>query len=209
MSDDKKAAWRLVYDAALNLGNESFTIIQVIEKVQSEHPEVNERSLRSHIIGMAPNHPQSKLHVNIARKYPYLNYLGNGMFTLKKDVSLEDTKPEVIDETLKEQPKRKNTQTKIEEETITDVIQLGEFYILVTEFEKALRELIKDKFGKGFYKRMQKEIPEVYDKWVERKESDEYWGIETENDLINYSLFTDYLTIIKKFKNMFLVIGMN
>ena len=117
---------------------------------------------------------------------------------------LSGPKPDIpIEKPNVPQRKMEHTRNNIDDEAITDVIQLGEFYILVTDFEKQLRQFIKGKFGKGFHKRMKNEIPKVYDKWVERKESDEYWGIEAEKDLFNYALFTDYLMIIKKFMKIF------
>jgi hypothetical protein len=86
---------------------------------------------------------------------------------------------------------------------ILDLKELGDFYFLVSSFERELREFIKNKLGKGWIKRIENDIPDIIKNWEEKKKRDERWGIEPEQDLINYADIGDYIQIIKKFKGMF------
>lgn len=90
---------------------------------------------------------------------------------------------------------------------ITDPDQLGEFYILISNFEKELREVIKLFLGSGIYKRLSKDLPRIIEEWKEREKTDENWGIQSEMELINYALITDYMIILRKYKNMFTIGG--
>ena len=86
---------------------------------------------------------------------------------------------------------------------ILDLKELGDFYILVSSLERELREFIKKKLGKGWIKRIEKDIPNIVKNWEEKRKKDEEWGIEPEQDLMNYADLGDYIQIIKKFKRMF------
>lgn len=90
---------------------------------------------------------------------------------------------------------------------IIDPNQLGEFYILISNFEKELRDVIKRRLGSGIDKRLSNDLPNIIEKWKEKKKTDENWGIQGERDLINYALITDYMVIIRKYKNMFTIGG--
>lgn len=86
---------------------------------------------------------------------------------------------------------------------ILESSELGDFYLLVSSFERELRAFIKNKLGKGWMKRIENDIPEVLNNWKKRKAKDEKWGIEPEQDLINYADLGDYIEIIKKYKRIF------
>jgi len=89
-------------------------------------------------------------------------------------------------------------------EPLSDPKVLGDFYILVSSFERDLRNFIKEKLGKGYLKRLSNEgLRKVVDDWRKRQQTDEYWGIKAEPELINYALLSDYMEIIKKYKRMF------
>jgi len=81
--------------------------------------------------------------------------------------------------------------------------ELGNFYILISDFERQLREVIKEKLGKGWIKRIENDLPNIFKNWGEKRRKDTRWGIESEKDLINYSDLGDYIEILKKYKRMF------
>lgn len=81
--------------------------------------------------------------------------------------------------------------------------ELGNFYILISDFERQLREVIKEKLGKGWIKRIENDLPNILKNWDEKRRKDTRWGIESEKDLINYSDLGDYIEILKKYKRMF------
>lgn len=83
----------------------------------------------------------------------------------------------------------------------TEVI--GEFYLLIREFELGIREFIIEMLGKGWIKRLENEIPHVVDKWKKRKEEDYKAGIDPEKNLINYADMTDYAQTIRRYKKVF------
>lgn len=89
-------------------------------------------------------------------------------------------------------------------EPLSDPKVLGDFCILVSSFERDLRNFIKEKLGKGYFKRLSNEgLRKVVDDWRKRKKRDQDWGIEAEPELINYALLSDYMEIIKRYRRMF------
>lgn len=84
-----------------------------------------------------------------------------------------------------------------------DNSELGDFYIVVSAMERDLREFMKIKIGKGWQKRIEKEIPEVFKRLQDKKMKDENWGIDPEIDFMNYADLEDYIEIIKKFNRLF------
>jgi hypothetical protein len=84
-----------------------------------------------------------------------------------------------------------------------DNSELGDFYIVVSAMERDLREFIKIKIGKGWQKRIENEIPEVFKRSQEKKMKDENWGIDPELDFMNYADLEDYIKIVKKFNRLF------
>ena len=91
---------------------------------------------------------------------------------------------------------------KPEEEPITDE-KLGNFYILVSRFEKDLREFIKQRLGSGYVKRLRNEMPKLVEEWERLRKKDEEWGIEPEKDLINYATIGNYIEIIRRYSRLF------
>lgn len=77
------------------------------------------------------------------------------------------------------------------------------FFIEVTEFEIQLRQLIKNKLGKGWEKRIKNDLPEIMKNWEEKKRRDKQWGIDPERDLLNYADLSDYIQIFRRYKRMF------
>ena len=80
---------------------------------------------------------------------------------------------------------------------------LGEFYILISSFERELRNFLKEKIGKGWVKRLRNDLRPVIERWEERKNNDAKWGIEPESELINYADLTDYIQIVIKYRRIF------
>lgn len=91
---------------------------------------------------------------------------------------------------------------KPKEESITDE-KLGNFYILVSRFEKDLREFIKQRLGSGYVKRLRNEMPKLVEEWERLRKKDEEWGIEPEKDLINYATIGNYIEIIRRYSRLF------
>ena len=82
-------------------------------------------------------------------------------------------------------------------------VNLVVFYILVSTLERDLREFIKAKIGKGWDKRIEIEVPSVFKRWQDKRKKDENWGIDIEDDLLNYADLEDYIEMIKKFNRIF------
>lgn len=81
--------------------------------------------------------------------------------------------------------------------------ELGNFYIQVSKLERQLRQFIQKKLGKGWMKMIENDISNVAEGWKEKKQKDDYWGIEPEEDLMNYADLWDYIHIIEKYNRMF------
>jgi hypothetical protein len=135
----------------------------------------------------------------LRENFPVFDYLGNGLYKVVDDFVLDDMP------TQSESDKKIMSKIKIVDSSpmIIDPQQLGEFYILISNFEKEVRDLIKTMLGSGIYKRLAKDLPNIIDEWNNKKKTDENWGIQGEGDLINYASITDYMVIIKKYKKMF------
>ena len=80
---------------------------------------------------------------------------------------------------------------------------LGNFYLLISSFERELRNFLKEKMGKGWMKRLKKELPAIIEKWRERETVDAKWGISPEKELINYADLTDYVQIVERYRRIF------
>ncbi|UCE16103.1 MAG: hypothetical protein JSV12_00320 [Candidatus Bathyarchaeota archaeon] len=81
--------------------------------------------------------------------------------------------------------------------------ELGNFYVLISSFERELRNFLKEKIGKGWVKRLRNDLRPVVERWEERKNNDAKWGIEPERELINYADLTDYIQIVKRYRRIF------
>lgn len=80
---------------------------------------------------------------------------------------------------------------------------LGNFYVLVSSFERKIRKFIKERMGKGWVKRLKKELPAIIEKWKERERADINWGIDPEKELINYADISDYISLVERYHRMF------
>jgi len=80
---------------------------------------------------------------------------------------------------------------------------LGNFYLLISSFERELRGFIKEMLGKGWVKRLEHELPDIVGRWKEREFRDIKWGIDPEEELINYADLSDYIQIIKRYRKIF------
>jgi len=100
--------------------------------------------------------------------------------------------------------KRMPTLPEVKSESgILDDIEIGEFYMLVSNIERQIREFVKEKLGVGWEARIKKELPNVYESWKGRRDKDNKWGIEPEKELINYSDLGDYISIVKQYSRLF------
>jgi len=86
---------------------------------------------------------------------------------------------------------------------ILDRKELGDFYVLVSLFERQLRDFIREKLGKGWKKRIKNDVPNVYQSWEEKRNRDTRWGIQPEEELVSYSNLGDYISIVKKYPRIF------
>jgi len=80
---------------------------------------------------------------------------------------------------------------------------LGNFYLLISSFERELRGFIKEMLGKGWIKRLEHELPDIVKRWKEREYRDIKWGIDPEDELINYAELGDYIQIIRRYRRVF------
>lgn len=86
---------------------------------------------------------------------------------------------------------------------ILDDKDIGDFYVMVSSLERQIRDFIKEKLGKGWEKRVKKELSNVYENWVKNSEKDKSWGIDTEKELINYADLGDYIAIVRQYSRTF------
>ena len=200
---DREPTWQIILNAAKEIKDE-FTVRDIVKQIRDKGFIISENSIQKHLIGMSPNHPSSIHQPFLRDNFPVFSYLGRGLYKINENFKLE-TPTEQIEVNI---DSNKTTEFIVDSSPmITNPNELGEFYILISDFEKELREFIKFKLGKGIYKRFKNELPDVLKDWEERKHNDEYWGIQYELDLINYALLTDYMKIIKKYKNIFTIGG--
>lgn len=81
--------------------------------------------------------------------------------------------------------------------------EIGDFYTYVSDLERKIRDFIKIKLGKKWYKRIETNLPIVIKKWEEKKNKEAKWGIKPEDEAINYSDFGDYIQIFTKYDRIF------
>ena len=86
---------------------------------------------------------------------------------------------------------------------ILDHRELGDFYVLVSNLERQIRDFIKEKLGKSWEKRIKSDVTNVYQAWEEKRNRDIKWGIEPEKELIYYSDLGDYISIVKQYPRIF------
>ena len=86
---------------------------------------------------------------------------------------------------------------------ILDDREIGDFYVMVSSFERQTRDFIKEKLGKGWEKRVENDVPKVYESWIQKSEKDKRWGIDPEKELVNYSDLGDYIAILRQYSRTF------
>jgi hypothetical protein len=74
---------------------------------------------------------------------------------------------------------------------------------MVSSFERQTRDFIKEKLGKGWEKRVENDVPKVYESWIQKSEKDKRWGIDPEKELVNYSDLGDYIAILRQYSRTF------
>lgn len=86
---------------------------------------------------------------------------------------------------------------------LLDDTQIGDFYVMVSKFERELREFIKGKLGKDWEKRIDNDCPRIYEAWSKRRDTDSNWGMDPEKELMNYANPEHYISIVKKYSEIF------
>jgi hypothetical protein len=86
---------------------------------------------------------------------------------------------------------------------ILDDEDIGDFYVMVSSLERQIRDFIKEKLGKGWEKRVENDLPNVYENWVKNSDKDKSWGIDPEKELINYADLGDYIAIVRQYSRAF------
>lgn len=152
----------------------------VVKSTGAAHVNALGRILQSHI------EPKEKIECVVREE--------NGQLTLYLSRSSESIQKRKI--------KRERRGEESEEKGITDD-DLGDFYILVSRFEKDLRKFIKQKLGSKYTKRLRNDMPKLVEEWEHLRKKDEEWGIEPEKDLINYATIGNYIEIIRRYSRLF------
>ena len=89
------------------------------------------------------------------------------------------------------------------EKGILENVELGSFYIMISNFEIELRRFLQTKLGSNWMKILENELHEIPENWKKLERRDKRWGIEPEHNLMNYASFDDYVKIIEKHKRIF------
>jgi len=200
---------------------------EILDYVKRKYGDVNENTILTHITVCAVNHP-SRIYYSpnrrprdcstLAYHYDFLFKRDDGRYELYDPnkhgrwlIGEVDGKIRVIgpEGPLEPRKKRKSLQRKMDVsamakwETPLTEQELGEFYLKVSNFEKELRDFIKDMLGHKYIKRLKNELPGLVEGWMKRRKLDEEWGIEPEKELINYATIGEYILIIRKYSKLF------
>ena len=122
--------------------------------------------------------------------------------TVSRELKLhaELISPQIDKVTLK--PKVRVTE-RVPIEPIRTNVDYGRFYKLIRDFEQEVRSFIMAMLGKSWIKRLENDVPTVVRRWKERRDADIKWGIDAEENLINYANLTDYIQIIERYRKTF------
>ncbi|MFX1514551.1 MAG: hypothetical protein ACFFCQ_18450 [Promethearchaeota archaeon] len=93
MSKYGKPIWELVLDTANQLEKEIFAANDIVDKIHETNREIPKPTIRSYVIGMAPNHPTSHHYVSTHKNHRYFFYLGNGKYRFLKETDHIKMKP--------------------------------------------------------------------------------------------------------------------
>ena len=141
---------------------------------------------------------------NILNKSGILRSFENETFrlTVSRGLKLhvELVSPQIDKVTLK--PKVRVTEVTPVEPVHTNV-DYGRFYKLIRDFEQEVRSFITEMLGKSWIKRLENDAPAIVRRWKERRDADVKWGIDPEENLINYANLTDYIQIIERYRKTF------
>ena len=88
-------------------------------------------------------------------------------------------------------------------EPIRTNVDYGRFYKLIRDLEQEVRSFIMEMLGKSWIKRLENDVPAIVRRWKERRDADIKWGIDPEENLINYANLTDYIQIIERYRKTF------
>ena len=175
----EKPIWQYVLEAAKN-SHSVFSSSDIIKEIHKKNPEIPAVTIRSYVIGMAPNHPSSHHYQSTRNKHGYFEYLGDGKFQLAK---------------TRIQPAIPNSKTQ-------QIISYREFqapfsyihrsYDKVAEMKRRVDDLINN-FGiyiESFNKKNLFSGPSVYFhlKTLERGEK-----LSSVSEMVQDSMFLDYL----------------
>lgn len=131
MSKYGKPVWQWILEAAQKLETKTFSPIEIIRKIQDQNPKIPSSTIRSYVMAMAPNHPSSKHHPSTRKLHGYFNYLGNGIFEIKKGNRITN---EINKGTEKEKPIQRSFTDEIS--TLVEVSQrLSKFQATWVTFE--------------------------------------------------------------------------
>ena len=141
---------------------------------------------------------------NVLSKSGILGSFENETFrlTVSRGLKLhaELVSPQIDKVTLK--PKVRVTEITPVEPVRTNV-DYGRFYKLIRDFEQEVRSFITEMLGKSWIKRLENDVPAIVRRWKERRDGDIKWGIDPEENLINYANLTDYIQIIERYRKTF------
>ena len=214
--------WHMVKEAVESLGHASRR--EIVDYIKGKYGDVKESTIQAHITLCCVNHP-SRIHYpqnkrprdcsTLANRHDILFATGDGKFEIydpekhgrwlivEKDGRprvrgplgiLEPRHPVVIEPTRKHE---------VPIESPLSLEDLGNFYILISSFERELRVFIKEMLGKSWIKRLECELPDIVNRWKDRKKRDKKWGIDPEEELINYADLGDYIQIIRRYRRVF------
>ena len=209
----------MVREAVQSLGPASRR--DIVNYIRSKYGDVKESTIQAHITLCTVNHP-SRIHYPPNKRPRDCSTLTNhydilfridGRFEIydpkkhgrwliiKKDGKLLISGPSGPMET-KGRLERKVTGKGLRTGFLSPE-DLGNFYLLISSFERELRGFIKEMLGKGWLKRLRNDLPSIVNRWKDREKRDKRWGINPEAELINYADSGDYIEIIRRYKRIF------
>jgi hypothetical protein len=103
----------------------------------------------------------------------------------------------------KNEKNKKKKKIEISEREIIDIKDLGEFYLLVRNFEIEFRSFLIKKLGKSYKKRIKNDLNKIFQNWEDKYQSDLNFGIDPELEIFNYASINEYIEILKKYDKLF------
>jgi hypothetical protein len=150
---------------------------------------------------------------NVITELPYTIRKDSGIDVAFSELAMKDVQSlyekymTILEKSSMENPKTPTITPQPGPHEALETIDYGNFYLLIRNFERSVRNFIVDelvnKFDKGWTKNLENAIPDMVKRWIDRKNLDEKWGIDPEENLINYADTTDYMQIIEKYSKIF------